>query len=196
MSDLVVEIPAGSRLETAVLSRETMSGTATGQTLATGWRFAPPLEKRFLELTPPTLEDNASDLSRLLRCADKQCGKTNIEVDFSVVQKIAAVVRKGNWNVTATFLDRRRAHEAHQRRAGRYPEDKLLIVFRHRHHGCARATPRPRQRKSNGTMLSITTARSATAQTSFRASTSAASPAGWKNCKRPWWKPSISSPRK
>ena len=104
MSDLVVEIPAGSRLETAVLAQEQLTTSAVSQTLATGWRFAPPLENRFLELTPPTLEDNASDLTRLLRCVDKQCGKTNVEVDFGVVQKLADVVRKGDWKVTATFL--------------------------------------------------------------------------------------------
>lgn len=105
MSDLVVEIPPQSRLETAVLALEQQTMTAIGQTLATGWHFAPPIEKRFLELTPPSLEDNASDLSRLLRCIEKSCSQTNVEVDFGVVNKLAAVVRAGNWKVTATFLD-------------------------------------------------------------------------------------------
>lgn len=105
MSDLVVEIPVESRLETSVLTQEKLATAAIGQTLATGWRFAPPVEKRFLELTPPSLEDNASDLSRLLRCIEKSCGLTNIEVDFGVVQKLAGVVRAGKWKTTATFLD-------------------------------------------------------------------------------------------
>jgi uncharacterized 2Fe-2S/4Fe-4S cluster protein (DUF4445 family) len=105
MSDLVVEIPSGSRLETAVLTLEKQTMTATGQTLVNGWHFAPPIEKRFLELTPPSLEDNASDLSRLLRCIEKSCSLTNVEVNFEVVKKLAAVVRAGHWKVTATFLD-------------------------------------------------------------------------------------------
>jgi len=105
VSDLVVEVPPQSRLETAVLALEKQTMTATGQTLATGWRFAPPIEKRFLELTPPSMEDNVSDLNRLLRCIEKSCNLTNVEVDFVVVKKLAAVVRAGNWKVTATFLD-------------------------------------------------------------------------------------------
>jgi uncharacterized 2Fe-2S/4Fe-4S cluster protein (DUF4445 family) len=105
MSDLVVEIPAGSRLETAVLTREQVSGTAVGQTLATGWHFHPSVDKRYLELKPPTLEDNASDLTRLLRCIDKQCNKVDVEVDPLVLKTLADVVRKGKWNATATFLE-------------------------------------------------------------------------------------------
>ena len=105
MSNLVVEIPTASRLETAVLEQEKLATATAVQTLATGWRFAPPLEKRFLELAPPSLEDNMSDLSRLLRCIDKQCCKTNVEVDFAVVKKLGEVIRKNDWRVTATFLE-------------------------------------------------------------------------------------------
>ena len=105
MSDIVVEIPVESRLETSVLTQEKLTTSAMGQTLATGWRFAPPVEKRFLELTPPSLEENASDLSRLLRCIEKNCRPANVEVDFGVAKKLASVVRADNWKVTTTFLD-------------------------------------------------------------------------------------------
>jgi len=104
-SNLVVEIPIESRLETAVLSQEKLGVAALGQPLATGWRFAPPVEKRFLKLTPPSLEDNASDLSRLLRCIDKQCRKTGVEVDFAALKKLAEVIRQADWHITATFLE-------------------------------------------------------------------------------------------
>ena len=105
MSDLVIEIPAGSRLETSVLAQEKLSSSAASQTLATGWTFAPPLEKRFLELTPPSVGDNASDLTRLLRCIDKNCSYSRVDVDFEVTKKLAEVVRRGDWKVTATFLE-------------------------------------------------------------------------------------------
>ena len=105
MSDLVVEVPAGSRLETSVLAQEKLSSSASGRALAAGWNFAPPLEKHFLELTPPSTGDNASDLTRLLRCIDRDCRYPGVEVDFSVTKKLAEVVRAGGWKVTATFLD-------------------------------------------------------------------------------------------
>ncbi|MDP2917839.1 MAG: ASKHA domain-containing protein, partial [Dehalococcoidia bacterium] len=54
--------------------------------------------------TPPTIEDNAADLSRLLRALKQQYGLSNMWVDFEVVKKLAEVVRDGNWKVTVTTL--------------------------------------------------------------------------------------------
>lgn len=103
-TDLVVDIPAESRLETAVLDREKVGGFQAEQVLATHWRFHPPLNKLFVELPPPTLEDNASDLSRLLRGLKQQYNLDNISVDFGVVKKLSHVLRDGKWRVTATTL--------------------------------------------------------------------------------------------
>jgi len=64
ITDLTVYLPVESRLEKAILSRESKR---VSETLATGWRFKPPLSKFFVELPPPILADNISDLSRLLR---------------------------------------------------------------------------------------------------------------------------------
>ena len=104
ITNLVVDIPAESRLETAVLDRERAGGFQPSQVLATGWRFHPPLSKLFVELPPPTLEDNISDLSRLLRGLKKQYKLDNVSVDFDVVKKLADVLRDGDWKVTVTTL--------------------------------------------------------------------------------------------
>lgn len=104
ITDVVVDIPTESRLETAVLDREKAGGFQAEQVLATGWRFHPPLSKLLVELPPPTLEDNTSDLSRLLRGLKQQYNLDNISVDFSVVKKLAHVLRDGDWKVTATTL--------------------------------------------------------------------------------------------
>jgi len=101
ISDLTVYVPVESRLEKAVLSRETKK---VSEVLATGWRFKPPLGKFVIELTPPTLEDNTSDLSRLLRELKQRYNLSNLSVDFRVVKKLAKVLRDGNWQVTITTL--------------------------------------------------------------------------------------------
>jgi uncharacterized 2Fe-2S/4Fe-4S cluster protein (DUF4445 family) len=103
MSDLVVEIPVESRLEKAVLSQEE-SGMAAQMPLAIGWQFNPPARKLYLELPPPTLKDNTSDLSRLLRGLRQKYCLENIPVEFEVVKKLAQVIRDGQWKVTATTL--------------------------------------------------------------------------------------------
>ncbi|MFH1003673.1 MAG: 2Fe-2S iron-sulfur cluster-binding protein [Chloroflexota bacterium] len=99
--DVSVYLPVESRLEKAVLTRESQRAA---EALATGWRFKPPLGKCCLELTPPSLKDNASDLSRLLRGLKQQCGLSNLWVDFEVVRKLPGVLRDGKWKVTVTTL--------------------------------------------------------------------------------------------
>jgi len=105
ISDLVVEILVESRLERAVLAKEKKEIAAqVPLSLAVGWRFSPPVSKFFIELPKPTLEDNTSDLSRLLRGLRQQYCFDNISVDFYVVRKLAQVLRDGDWRVTATTL--------------------------------------------------------------------------------------------
>ncbi len=107
LTDLRVQVPVESRLETAVLIRErkaVTAGAARGEALVTGWRFNPPLSKFFVSLSPPTLEDNVSDLSRLLRGLRQEHRLSNMTVDFDVVRKLPKVLRDNDWKVTVTTL--------------------------------------------------------------------------------------------
>ncbi len=101
ITDLSVYVLVESRLEKAVLSREQKK---VSEVLASGWRFKPPLSKFFVELPPPALDDNTSDLSRLLRGLKRRYKLGNLSVDFEVVKKLAKVLRDGDWKVTVTSL--------------------------------------------------------------------------------------------
>jgi uncharacterized 2Fe-2S/4Fe-4S cluster protein (DUF4445 family) len=102
MSDLVVEIPSTSKLEKAILSREELMSSST---LASGWKFDPPLKKVYLELVPPGMQDNTSDLSRLLKSLKHQCGFENVSVDPGILYELADILRKEDWNITITLLE-------------------------------------------------------------------------------------------
>ena len=101
LSDLSIYVPVESRLEKAVLAREQKR---ISEVLATGWRFVPPLSKYFVELPPPTLDDNTSDLSRLLRGLKQRYHLSNLSIDFQVVKKLAGTLRDGDWKATVTTL--------------------------------------------------------------------------------------------
>jgi uncharacterized 2Fe-2S/4Fe-4S cluster protein (DUF4445 family) len=101
ITDVTVYIPVESRLEKAVVSREEKRAP---EATASGWRYMPPLRKCYLELTPPTIGDNTSDLSRLLRHAKQQCDMSNMWVDFDVVKKLPRTLRSGKWRATVTTL--------------------------------------------------------------------------------------------
>ena len=107
LTDLTVNVPVESRLETAVVSREIKMATGTAgpaEAIATGWRFKPPLNKCYVELPPPTSADNTSDLSRLLRGLKKKCSLNYAGVDLDVVRKLPRVLRRKKYRVTATTL--------------------------------------------------------------------------------------------
>ena len=101
LSDLSIYVPVESRLEKAVLAREQKR---VSEVLATGWRFVPPLSKYFVELPPPTLDDNSSDLSRLLRGLKQRYHLSNLSIDFQVMKKLARTLRDGDWKATVTTL--------------------------------------------------------------------------------------------
>jgi uncharacterized 2Fe-2S/4Fe-4S cluster protein (DUF4445 family) len=104
-SDLSVEVPPESRLEVAVLSRETGAVQAgAAEAIATGWSFIPPLNKCCVELSPPTLKDNVSDLSRLLRSLKRRCNLRNVSVDLDIVKDLPRIQRRKGGKVTVTTL--------------------------------------------------------------------------------------------
>ncbi|NLL90188.1 MAG: 2Fe-2S iron-sulfur cluster binding domain-containing protein, partial [Dehalococcoidales bacterium] len=88
MSDLVVEIPSISKLERAVLSREELMSSSA---LASGWKFDPPVKKVYLELAPPGMQDNTSDLARLLKSLKQQYGFDNVSVDSNILYELADI---------------------------------------------------------------------------------------------------------
>ena len=73
-SDLEVTIPLESRMDRKVLARDRpRSGSwqvvsqIKIEDLIVDGKFHPPVEKKYIEVTPPTLADNISDLSRVIR---------------------------------------------------------------------------------------------------------------------------------
>lgn len=100
-SDLTVRIPAQSR---APVSEGHLRSLVTREEILTAenWRFAPPVFKILLKLSPPTLDDNASDLSRLENALSSQ-GITDFQIKLVIIEQIPAVLRQGTWTVTLTL---------------------------------------------------------------------------------------------
>jgi uncharacterized 2Fe-2S/4Fe-4S cluster protein (DUF4445 family) len=62
----------------------------------------PLVHKCYLELTPPTLEDNTSDLERLRRHLSLDCGYAPVQADLNLMRRLVQVLRRADWKVTAT----------------------------------------------------------------------------------------------
>jgi uncharacterized 2Fe-2S/4Fe-4S cluster protein (DUF4445 family) len=61
----------------------------------------PAVQKRYLELTEPTLHDQRPDIQRVKDAIDD----LEVNVEFQVLQKLPTVLRKNNFKVTAVVVD-------------------------------------------------------------------------------------------
>jgi uncharacterized 2Fe-2S/4Fe-4S cluster protein (DUF4445 family) len=61
----------------------------------------PAVQKRYLELSEPTLEDQTSDLERVLAAMDD----VELRVPLDLVRTLGKTLRDSDWNVTAVLVD-------------------------------------------------------------------------------------------
>ncbi len=100
-SNLTVSIPIESRVDQATQAAEREK---PADALLLPWRFNPPLKKYYLELTPPTRNDNASDLFRLMGGLENQHKLKNLQINIDVIRKLSRVMREKDWRVTVSIL--------------------------------------------------------------------------------------------
>ena len=109
--DVEVLIPEESRLDAAVRQNkirlhEARHVSREFEEAIKGEPCTPVLKKYFITMAPPSLSDNSSDLSRLLRLLKKENLPEYTAADFSVLKKLPHVLRKAQWQVTVTVMHR------------------------------------------------------------------------------------------
>ncbi|MCX8171158.1 MAG: ASKHA domain-containing protein, partial [Candidatus Bathyarchaeota archaeon] len=67
----------------------------------------PIIEKYFVELPIPSLQDIRSDVDRLLDTLNEKYGLEKLSIDYSVLLNLPSILRESGWKVTVTVLDRR-----------------------------------------------------------------------------------------
>jgi len=109
VSDLVVRIPVESSIDSKVLNLQTTPRKTARirhinlEELKEKGLFVPPVEKRYLELPEPTVQDNLPDVTRLVSYLKLKHDEHRLEVDLSVIRKIPSVMREKDFKVTATL---------------------------------------------------------------------------------------------
>jgi uncharacterized 2Fe-2S/4Fe-4S cluster protein (DUF4445 family) len=109
--DIDVEVPPESRIDRSVLALKGDRGSARYLLspkdifqLVRGWDVDPTVFKRYVELEPPTLTDNKSDLTRLITGLAKQHGIERVSADFRAIMKLSRTLRDSDWKVTVTLV--------------------------------------------------------------------------------------------
>ncbi|MCP3940354.1 MAG: DUF4445 domain-containing protein [Desulfobacteraceae bacterium] len=109
-SDLVVRIPVESQIETSRLnqtskSRHTAKAMFTNvDALRENGLFIPPVEKIYLELDPAGEGDNRADVARIIDHLRMNHDEHRLTMGLGLIRKIPDIIRKGNFNITATIV--------------------------------------------------------------------------------------------
>jgi uncharacterized 2Fe-2S/4Fe-4S cluster protein (DUF4445 family) len=108
--DLRVRIPVESSVDAGVLNRP-LSPRRTARIrefdlneLKEKGLFLAPVEKKYLEIPPPSPQDNLPDLSRLIGFLKLKHDEHRLEVDLSVIRKIPEAMRAQDFKLTATLV--------------------------------------------------------------------------------------------
>ncbi len=131
-----VEIPLESQVDKSVLALKGDRSAAPYLLspkdifqLVQGWDVDPPVFKRYVELDPPSLIDNVSDLSRLVNAINRQHGVNGISTDFRVIMKLSHILRKAAWKVTVTLVLTRKGYKLINVEAGDNRHQNYSIVL-------------------------------------------------------------------
>jgi len=108
-NDLVVRIPVESEVDASILNlqktprRKARIWEMNLEELKEKGLFVPPVEKKYLELPEPTLQDNLPDVTRLVSFLKAKHDEHRLVVQLPVIRKIPDVLRKDGFKVTATL---------------------------------------------------------------------------------------------
>jgi len=105
-SGLTVEVPPESRMQA---KHKIATGAKTDELLKLMETAGGCLESRinrvYLELKQPTIDDNIADYERLRRCLDqKGFDASHLHMNHLVLKKLSHVLREGNWKVTVSLF--------------------------------------------------------------------------------------------
>lgn len=98
--DLTLFIPARREREKIVVQT---AASRVARPVECEWAKYPEVRRIYLELPPPSLEDNASDLERLKTVLLRNHNIENISLDVSMLRQLPRALREGNWNITITL---------------------------------------------------------------------------------------------
>ena len=109
-SDLVVEIPIESRMEGKQIvvdeDAQRFSGLARVDLDKYEFEHATLTEKQYLDISPPSLEDSLSDLSRLFRALRQKVDAPVMQTGLKNIRRLPQILRRGDWKVTCTLGER------------------------------------------------------------------------------------------
>ncbi|MBM9602801.1 ASKHA domain-containing protein [Desulfopila inferna] len=110
VEDVTIIVPVESAVDSSILNMQAAPrSTAATQhmdieSLKEQGLFINPVKKTFLEIPPPTKDDNLSDVGRLVRSLKEKADWHKLELTVPVIRKLPEILRENDFKVTATLV--------------------------------------------------------------------------------------------
>ena len=131
VADVEVEVPAESRVEGKILiDKDAQRFRALYAPLKKKifFKYDPLVQKLYLKLSPPSLQDNISDHLRLYRYIRRHRDVPIMQTGLKIIRALPRILREANWKVTATLGIRGRTTEVIQVEEGDTTDRNFAIA--------------------------------------------------------------------
>ena len=99
--DVLVHVPPQEKIERRLTTDLTVAEVTAP--LGYDYHMDQTIQRVRLNLTPPSLEDQTDDLSRLLTALRQQIKLSNVSISLPLLRRLGAILRQADWTVTAVL---------------------------------------------------------------------------------------------
>lgn len=100
--DVIVFVPEQEKIERKIVE-EVRGAEKVALPVEYEWELAPSIYKAYVEIEPPSLQDNTTDFDRLRRGITLQHNVKNLTTNLPLLKRLAQELREADWKVTAVL---------------------------------------------------------------------------------------------
>jgi uncharacterized 2Fe-2S/4Fe-4S cluster protein (DUF4445 family) len=131
LSDMTVTVPRFHTLETSQILMDSDAqriSKLAGEVEAGVFKFDPLVQKLYLEISPPTVQDHTADHERLYLAIREQIDAPVMQTGFRILQKLSGVLQSSGYKVTVTIGRRGETTEVIEVEAGNHSDRNVAVA--------------------------------------------------------------------
>jgi len=131
LSDMIVTVPKSHSLETSQILMDTDAhrfSELAGEVRAGLFKYDPLVQKIFLKMPPPTVDNHTDDHERLYLAIREQIDAPIMQTGFRILQKLSRLLQSSDYKVTATIGRRGETTEVIEVEAGNHCERNFAVA--------------------------------------------------------------------
>jgi len=131
LSDMTVTVPRFHTLETSQILMDSDAqriSKLAGEVEAGVFKFDPLVQKLYLEMSPPTVQDHTADHERLYLAIRERADAPVMQTGFRILQKLSSMLQSCGYKVTVTIGRRGETTEVIEVEAGNHSDRNFAVA--------------------------------------------------------------------